>query len=88
MLKRPVFRATLVNGEGFVSSVWRSWFQDLQNFIGNAPFPLKSYTVSTVPTASAYTGHVIYVSDETGGAQPAFSDGTNWRRFSDRTIIS
>lgn len=48
--------------------------------------PLKSYTVATVPTVG--TGELIYVSDETGGAIPAFSDGTNWRRVSDRVIVS
>lgn len=48
---------------------------------------LKSYTVATVPSA-ATAGGFIYVSDETGGAIPAFSDGTNWRRVSDRAIVS
>ena len=46
----------------------------------------KSYTVATVPTA--VTGGIIYVSDETGGATLAFSDGTNWRRTTDLAIVS
>lgn len=53
-----------------------------------APLLLKSYTVATLPTASLWTGGIIYVTDETGGAQPAFSDGTNWRRFTDRAVVS
>ena len=53
-----------------------------------APLVLATYTVATVPTASSYTQGLIYVSDETGGAVPAFSDGTNWRRVTDRAIIS
>lgn len=53
-----------------------------------APLPLLSATVATVPAAADWTGGLIYVSDEVGGATPAFSDGTNWRRFSDRAIIS
>lgn len=53
------------------------------------PARLKSYTVSTVPNAAAAAAAaLIYVSDESGGAVPAFSDGTNWRRCSDRAIIS
>lgn len=49
----------------------------------------KSYTVATVPSASAAgAGAMIYVTDETGGAVPAFSDATNWRRVTDRAIIS
>ena len=48
-----------------------------------------SYTVGTVPSASALgAGASIYVSNETGGAVIAFSDGTNWRRVTDRTVIS
>jgi hypothetical protein len=48
-----------------------------------------SYTVATVPSASAAgAGAMIYVSNEAGGAVPAFSDGTNWRRVTDRAIIS
>ncbi len=45
-----------------------------------------SYTVATVPTVVA--AGLIYVSDETGGATQAFSDGTNWRRMSDRAIVA
>ena len=52
------------------------------------PLPLESYTVATVPTASLWDGSLIYVSDETGGAVPAFSDGTNWRRVTDRAVVS
>lgn len=48
-----------------------------------------SYTVGTVPSASTNgAGSIIYVSNETGGATPAFSDGTNWRRVADRAVIS
>jgi hypothetical protein len=49
---------------------------------------LKNYTVLEVPSAADNTGMIIYVSDEAGGAIPAFSDGTNWRRVTDRAIIS
>jgi hypothetical protein len=49
---------------------------------------LPSYAVAAVPTASANVRRMIYVSDESGGAVPAFSDGTNWRRVTDRAIIS
>lgn len=49
---------------------------------------LPTYTVAGVPSASTYTRGLIYVSDETGGAIPAFSDGTNWRRVTDRAVVS
>lgn len=47
----------------------------------------KTFTVSTLPSASI-AGGMIYVSDESGGAVMAFSDGTNWRRVTDRAIVS
>lgn len=52
------------------------------------PVILPSFTVAGVPAASGKTGGMIYVTNETGGAVPAFSDGTNWRRVTDRAIIS
>lgn len=48
----------------------------------------RSYTVSTLPSASDLEASYIYVSDETGGATLAFSDGTNWRRVQDRAVVS
>ncbi len=52
------------------------------------PVELASYTVAGVPSASTFAKSMIYVSDESGGAVPAFSDGTNWRRVTDRAVIS
>jgi hypothetical protein len=49
---------------------------------------LPSYTVAGVPSASQFAQGMIYVSNESGGAVVAFSDGTNWRRVKDRAIIS
>jgi hypothetical protein len=33
-------------------------------------------------------GGFIFVTDETGGAVTAFHDGTNWRRTTDRAVVS
>jgi len=48
---------------------------------------LPSYTVAQVPSAQTKS-MLIYVLDEVGGEVPAFSDGTNWRRVTDRAIVS
>jgi hypothetical protein len=50
-------------------------------------FVLPSYTTSTLPSA-AVPGAMIYVTNETGGPVPAFADGTNWRRVTDRAIVT
>ena len=50
---------------------------------------LPSYTVAGAPSAATLgAGAAIYVSDESGGATLAFSDGTNWKRVSDLATIS
>lgn len=48
---------------------------------------LSSYTAGALPSAATAAG-LIYVSDEAGGAVLAFSDGTNWRRVTDRAVVS
>ena len=50
--------------------------------------PLSSYTVTTLPDATMYLGGIIYVSNDAGGAVPAFSDGVAWRRCTDRAVVS
>ena len=55
----------------------------------SVPVRVPSYTVAGVPSASTSgAGAMIYVSNESGGAVLAFSDATNWRRVTDRAIIS
>lgn len=51
------------------------------------PPVIPSYTVAGVPSASP-AAQVAYISNESGGAVLAFSDGTNWRRVTDRAVIS
>jgi hypothetical protein len=49
--------------------------------------PLPVYVKTALPSASV-AGAMIYVSNDVGGAVPAFSDGTQWRRVTDRAPIS
>lgn len=49
---------------------------------------LRAYTLATLPSAAAHPQGLVHVADEAGGAQPAFSDGAAWRRFSDRAVVS
>jgi hypothetical protein len=53
------------------------------------PVRVGSYTVAGVPSAAtAGAGAIVLVSDEAGGAVLAFSDGSDWRRVTDRAVIS
>jgi hypothetical protein len=48
-----------------------------------------SYIVAEVPAAATEgAGALIFVTDETGGATLAYSDGTDWRRTADRAVVS
>jgi len=50
---------------------------------------LPSYTVLQLGSLSVTpAGQFVYCTNESGGAVPAFSDGTNWRRVTDRAIVS
>jgi len=60
----------------------------IKNLNIDAPLPAYPRIVSNVPVATAHQGSTIYVTDETGGAILAFSDGTNWLRVTDRAVIS
>lgn len=71
------------------SGTWRTWIEPTQNlqgaYVGNR---LQEFTVAGLPAASSYAGHMVAVTNETGGYVPAFSDGTNWRRVTDRAVVS
>lgn len=51
------------------------------------PVQLNDYSALALPDATT-PGQVIFVSDSTFGSCMAFSDGTNWRRSEDRSVIT
>lgn len=78
--------SVILGGSGITASTPNTAY--MQHSINTGVHQLAEYTVATVPTASSYSGGMIAVTDETGGYTIAFSDGTDWRRVQDRTIIS
>ena len=88
---KPDHGSRIASQDGIVDPVFQEFFDELEeslnsNLLGNQ-VQLPTYTVATLPVATT-AGGMIYVSNETGGAVPAFSDGTNWRRVTDRVIVS
>lgn len=64
-------------------------FQKLNERLLGNQIQLEVYTVTTLPAVPDVSiMGLIGVSNETGGAVPAFSDGTSWRRVTDRAIVS
>lgn len=87
----PEHGETLIQ-DGRASPSLQLFFDELQlllngQLLGPA-LQLSIHTVAGVPDATSFTGAMIFVSDETGGSVPAFSDGVNWRRVTDRAVIS
>lgn len=53
------------------------------------PARVASVAKASLPSASdTGAGAILHVPDEAGGAVLAFSDGTNWRRVTDRAVVS
>lgn len=46
------------------------------------------YTVAQLQAREPAMGQDVYCSDEVGGFVRVFADGQNWRRITDRAIIS
>lgn len=78
-----VSASSTTNIEPFVQ---RSGFEPVSELL--QPVRIPSYVVASLPNASIFARCQVWVSDEVGGAQPAYSDGVNWRRFSDGEIVS
>lgn len=72
---------------------WKPWAEklisELEKVLGVIPIgtQLPVYPKAKLPSAKQ-PGILVYVSDEVGGAVPAFSDGTNWRRVTDRAVVA
>jgi hypothetical protein len=54
--------------------------------IAGGPVVFASFTTSTLPSVTLWPRGQIWVSGMPG--YPAYSDGTNWRRYSDDSIVS
>lgn len=94
-MPRPVLGPPPYHLPSVEDTLWRKWFNEVFDRFGGIPFGIEGSTVANLPAASnhgATTGNpftsLIFVSDETGGATIAFSDGTDWRRVQDRAIVS
>ncbi len=52
------------------------------------PTKLGTFTLATLPSASAYNGYTIMVSNATGGQKLCFSNGTVWQIANTTTTVS
>jgi len=92
IVTKPNHGSSVIGTGGIASPELQIFFDDIQLLLNarllGESVVLPSYTVLTLPDATKNTGGQIFVSNESGGAVPAFSDGTNWRRVTDRVIVT
>ena len=60
----------------------------LANGFSQFPVRLPRVSLSTLPDAATWVGALVFVTDATGGAVPAYSDGAGWRRTDTNVIVS
>lgn len=92
LLKAPTAPA---NAPAYAVAIVRDFIVWVRAVI-KQPAHLPRYEVDDLPDPAAWhsaaarggSSALIFVADEAGGAVPAFSDGTNWRRVTDRSIVS
>jgi len=85
----PPIQESPIDGMPKFTQRWVLWFSAIFDFLtGDRPIKLHEVTVATLPPADENLSAIIYVSDEVGGAIVAFSDGSDWRRVSDRAVVS
>lgn len=54
----------------------------------SGPMRLGQYTLSTLPSAAAYSGHLIDVTNASGGAKVCRSNGSVWQVLNTTTTVS
>ncbi|EEZ3329357.1 hypothetical protein D1O90_005563 [Escherichia coli] len=54
----------------------------------SVPLQFGSYTLATLPSAAAFNGHVIEVSNASGGPKICRSNGSAWQIINTTTTVS
>jgi len=77
-----------ISGSYTITSPTTITLSPTEETLNTAPMTLYSRTVSQLSSLTATTGAMVFCTDESGGSVPAFFDGTNWRRVTDRAVVS
>jgi hypothetical protein len=86
-----------ITPEGNASTNFQLYLDDLEErlntFLLGDAVKIPSYAKASLPSAAnnfetGESSSLIYVTDDVGGAVVAFTDGTDWRRVTDRAVIS
>lgn len=82
----------VVNNTSSAKALWMRVTDTFAQFKGYVKLggPLLPFqvTLATLPTAAAFNGYLITVTNATGGAKVCRSDGTNWLVLNTNTVVS
>lgn len=77
-----------LTGTYTISSPTTITLEPVSEIINAAPMQLMRKTVSQLGSISASEGAIAFCTNAGGGSVPVFYDGVNWRRFTDRAIVT
>ena len=80
----------------YTASGWTTWRElvgtDSPLFTGSlqcsGPIRVGQFTLSTLPSAATFSGHIIDVTNATGGPKTCRSDGATWKILNTTTTVS
>lgn len=84
IVSNPKF-GDIISRDGMIDESFALFLEEVTERLNN--LNVESYLVASLPPANETT-RIVFVTDETGGAVLAFNDGTNWRRTTDRAVVS
>lgn len=92
LVSQPDHGSKIAEDNGDIKIPYQNFFDEIvlqinTNLLGQVVI-LPEYTVAALPAASSFKGGHINVTDETGGYTGAYSDGSDWRRYQDRAVVS
>lgn len=88
LLTVPPATETVLEGAVFSRVWWRFVSRVTAILSGGEPVKLKAYAVASLPPAADWPRCTVVVTDDIDGEVPAWSDGTTWRRVTDRAEVS
>jgi hypothetical protein len=77
-----------LTGTYTISSPTTITLDPVSEIINAAPMRLLNRTVFQLSSLVASVGSMVFCTNASGGSVPVFYDGTNWRRVTDRVIVS
>lgn len=87
MVSRPASDKIADPSTGIVTQVWRNALLGAIDGVAG-PMPLRPFKVADLPDADKHPYSIVYVTDASGGACAAISDGSAWKALTLGATVS